>query len=146
VKSRVAFIATLAVSILLVVLLVLSSVALIRERNEDLSTELETACYLIKEAAPSGDDSETFTALAQYLGKEKLTLVVCNKGGEGINPADIARAYQKKDIGALNKLRVDICMECGCCSYICPAHRPLVQTNKLSKALIREEKMKEEKK
>jgi electron transport complex protein RnfC len=28
-------------------------------------------------------------------------------------------------------------MECGCCSYICPAHRPLVQTNKLAKALLR---------
>ncbi len=64
----------------------------------------------------------------------------------GINPAEIARAYQKKDVNALKKLRVDICMECGCCSYICPARRPLVQTNKLAKALLREEKMKEEKK
>jgi electron transport complex protein RnfC len=64
----------------------------------------------------------------------------------GINPAEIARAYDKKDIGSLTKLRVDICMECGCCSFICPAHRPLVQTNKLAKALLREEKMKEDKK
>ena len=29
-------------------------------------------------------------------------------------------------------------MECGCCSYICPAHRPLVQTNRLAKAKIAE--------
>ena len=62
----------------------------------------------------------------------------------GINPAAIARAYNKGDTDALKKLRVDICMECGCCSYICPANRPLVQTNKLSKALLREEKMKED--
>jgi len=27
-------------------------------------------------------------------------------------------------------------MECGCCAYICPAHRPLVQTNKLAKAKL----------
>ena len=27
-------------------------------------------------------------------------------------------------------------MECGCCSYGCPAHRPLVQTNKLAKAQL----------
>ncbi len=64
----------------------------------------------------------------------------------GINPAEIARAYQKKDTEALKKLRVDICMECGCCGYICPAHRPLVQTNKLAKALLREEMSKEVKK
>ena len=30
-------------------------------------------------------------------------------------------------------------MECGCCSYICPAARPLVQKNKLAKAVLRQE-------
>ena len=29
-------------------------------------------------------------------------------------------------------------MECGCCSYVCPANRPLVQTNKLAKLKLRE--------
>jgi len=43
----------------------------------------------------------------------------------------------------LEKLKVNICMECGCCSYVCPANRPLVQTNKLSKAFLRESKAKE---
>ena len=33
-------------------------------------------------------------------------------------------------------LKVNLCMECGCCSFICPAHRPLVQTNKLAKAQV----------
>jgi Na+-translocating ferredoxin:NAD+ oxidoreductase RnfC subunit len=33
-------------------------------------------------------------------------------------------------------------MECGCCSYTCPAGQRLVETNKLSKALLREEAMK----
>ena len=41
------------------------------------------------------------------------------------------------DVRELEKLCVDLCMECGCCSYICPAHRPLVQTNKLAKAMLR---------
>ena len=63
----------------------------------------------------------------------------------GLNPAEIARAYQKKDVDYLKKLRVDICMECGCCSFICPAKRPLVQTNKLAKAYLKEEMMKEDK-
>jgi electron transport complex protein RnfC len=38
----------------------------------------------------------------------------------------------------LIRLRIDICMECGCCSYSCPAAKPLVETNKLSKAAVRE--------
>jgi electron transport complex protein RnfC len=28
-------------------------------------------------------------------------------------------------------------MECGCCSYVCPARRPLVENNKLAKAALR---------
>ena len=45
---------------------------------------------------------------------------------------------------ALDELKVNACMECGCCSFVCPANRPLVQTNKLAKAFLKEEKAKEE--
>ena len=61
----------------------------------------------------------------------------------GINPADIARAYQKRDRAALEELGLAACMECGCCSFGCPANRPLVQTNKLAKTFLKEEKAKE---
>ncbi len=30
-------------------------------------------------------------------------------------------------------------MECGCCAYVCPAHRPLVQVNKLAKVSLRDD-------
>ena len=61
----------------------------------------------------------------------------------GINPAAIARAYQKRDAAALEELALTACMECGCCSFVCPANRPLAQTNKLAKAFLKEEKAKE---
>ena len=61
----------------------------------------------------------------------------------GLNPASIARAYQKRDAVALDELAVNACMECGCCSFVCPANRPLVQTNKLAKIFLKEEKAKE---
>ena len=64
----------------------------------------------------------------------------------GLAPADIARAYEKRDTEALEALSVNACMECGCCSFVCPANRPLVQTNKLSKLLLRQAKQKEENK
>mgnify|MGYP002513225208 CR=1 FL=1 len=44
---------------------------------------------------------------------------------------------------ALDELKVNACMECGCCSFVCPANRPLVQTNKLAKVFLKEEKAKE---
>jgi electron transport complex protein RnfC len=63
-----------------------------------------------------------------------------------LNPAEFARAYAKKDAKALSELSLMACMECGCCSFVCPANRPLVQTNKLAKAFLKEEAAKEEKK
>lgn len=56
----------------------------------------------------------------------------------GLSPIGIAKAYKNGNIEELKKLRVDICMECGCCSYICPAKRPLAETNKLAKNILRE--------
>ena len=53
-------------------------------------------------------------------------------------PAEVEDAYAAGDVEALLGLKVNLCMECGCCSYICPAHRPLVQTNRLAKAKIAE--------
>ena len=61
----------------------------------------------------------------------------------GLAPAALSRAYDRKDTDALKDLHVDACMECGCCSFVCPANRPLVQKNKLGKALLREEREKE---
>ena len=51
-------------------------------------------------------------------------------------PADIETAYQMNKPEDLKALKVNLCMECGCCSFICPARRPLVQTNKLAKAVL----------
>ncbi len=61
-----------------------------------------------------------------------------------LDPRAIARAFVINDGAALERLEVDLCMECGCCSYICPAHRPLVQTNILSKRLLKEYQFKKQ--
>lgn len=61
----------------------------------------------------------------------------------GLAPAAIEKAYKQRDVERLEKLMVNACMECGSCAYLCPAHRPLVQTNKLAKMLLADEKAKE---
>lgn len=96
--------------------------------------------------------TNAITALSEREGKRRET-VACIRCGActnacplGLAPAEILRAYGKKDTEALKKLSVDACMLCGCCSFTCPANRPLVQTNSLSKQLLREERAKEAKK
>jgi len=64
----------------------------------------------------------------------------------GLSATSILEAFQARDVDKLAALNVFTCMECGCCSFICPANRPLVQTVKLAKRWIREEQAKEEKK
>ena len=54
----------------------------------------------------------------------------------GLEPPLIARAYENKDVEALAKLKVTLCMECGCCEFGCPAARPLVQQHKLGKRMV----------
>ena len=61
----------------------------------------------------------------------------------GINVPAIAKGYKTGDMEMVEKAGAEICMECGCCSFGCPANRPLVQTNKLAKIALREYKEKE---
>jgi electron transport complex protein RnfC len=52
-------------------------------------------------------------------------------------PMRLENAYHKGDVAALGKLKLALCMNCGCCSYVCPAHRPLAEYHQLAKALLR---------
>lgn len=54
-----------------------------------------------------------------------------------LDPPAIGKAYKLGDTEALEKLKVNLCMECGVCSYSCPARRHIVQRNKLAKAELR---------
>ncbi|MBR2847299.1 MAG: electron transport complex subunit RsxC [Clostridia bacterium] len=54
----------------------------------------------------------------------------------GINAASVAKAYKEKDFEDLTALGTDTCMLCGCCSFVCPAARPLTQNMRLAKATL----------
>lgn len=51
-------------------------------------------------------------------------------------PAAIEKAYKAGNVDALKTLKVNLCMECGCCAYVCPAKRNLVSVNRLAKKMI----------
>ena len=56
----------------------------------------------------------------------------------GLMPSIFIDAYERKDVETLNNFNVMQCMECGSCSFICPARRPLSFTNKLAKMMVKE--------
>lgn len=58
-----------------------------------------------------------------------------------LNPTAFAHAMELEDekecLSILEKEKVQLCMECGCCSYICPARRPLVDINRNAKSFVK---------
>ncbi len=52
-------------------------------------------------------------------------------------PTALESAYTARSKEELEKLRLSLCMLCGCCSFVCPANRPLAETNRLAKDFVR---------
>ncbi len=59
----------------------------------------------------------------------------------GLNPTIYAKSMNVDDkeerAARLEDAKLSLCMECGSCSYVCPAKRPLVENNRLSKAFMK---------
>ena len=55
-------------------------------------------------------------------------------------PASIEKAFKAGNVDALRELKVNLCMECGCCAFACPAKRRLVMTNRLAKKMLTQKK------
>lgn len=86
------------------------------------------------------------TVLAREPEREMLPCIRCGSCVAhcpmGLTPTAINTSMEIGDpaerAAALASLSVGLCIECGCCSYVCPSSRPLVQTNRLAKAYLRE--------
>lgn len=57
-----------------------------------------------------------------------------------LEPLELSNAADRGDIDTLKAYYIMNCMECGCCSFICPAKRHLVQNIRLGKALVNKAK------
>ena len=60
----------------------------------------------------------------------------------GLNPTAYSKALDIEitddRMKKLEDEKIMLCMECGCCSYVCPASRPLVQNNRIAKVQLRD--------
>ncbi len=53
-------------------------------------------------------------------------------------PSLVEKFTKTKDVDSLKDCGVNLCMECGSCSFSCPSGRPLVQSMRLAKQIVRE--------
>jgi len=60
----------------------------------------------------------------------------------GLNPSELSIQIEAKEFNLALENNVMECKECGCCSYICPAKRPIVHLIKFAKAEIAKQKAK----
>ncbi len=58
-------------------------------------------------------------------------------------PTELEHAYDAQDAAQLTKLKINLCMNCGACSFVCPAKRSLAEKNQLAKDFVRIQQAKE---
>ena len=51
-------------------------------------------------------------------------------------PCELSQALEAEDYELAETLQVMDCMECGCCAFVCPALRPLVQHMRQGKSQV----------
>jgi electron transport complex protein RnfC len=70
----------------------------------------------------------------------------CIKCGEcvnacpmGLNPSMLGMLAGQREYDLMGEqYHLGDCFECGCCTYVCPSHIPLVQQFRVAKGILRE--------
>lgn len=90
---------------------------------------------------------KTNNAVLLFADTKKSSETACIRCGRcvcacsmGLMPTELEHAYDARDAALLEKLNVNLCMNCGACSFICPAKRNLSEKNQLAKLFLRENK------
>ncbi|NQT89395.1 SLBB domain-containing protein, partial [bacterium] len=58
-------------------------------------------------------------------------------------PNEMSIACEAQDVDAIGGTSILHCYECGCCTYVCPANRPIVQWAKFGKAELAKRRAKQ---
>ena len=96
--------------------------------------------------APVTKDTNSLVCLTAWERKPVSAGGLCIRCGKCVAscpmhlaPAFIRQALEQDDSRRLAELHAQDCIACGCCSFICPAQLPLVETMDKAKAFMRKE-------
>ena len=105
------------------------------------------AAQSLEQSVEKRTNALTVLSLQDCVEHEATACIHCGKCVNAcpmqLNPTGFSRALtmsKEEKMALLEENRINLCMECGCCSYVCPAGRPLVANNRLAKAELREYK------
>lgn len=88
---------------------------------------------------------KTNNAVLLFSGAMEYTPSPCIRCGSCVRacplnlmPTEFEHAYDTKDEETLRRLKINLCMNCGACSFVCPARRNLAEKNQLAKDFLRQ--------
>ena len=94
--------------------------------------------------APVTKDVNSLVCLTGWEHKPDTPAGVCIRCGKCVAacpmhlaPTIIRRALEDRDLTRLSKYHLEDCNACGCCSFICPAQIPLVETVAQAAGLVK---------
>ena len=74
---------------------------------------------------------------AEYSSMPCISCGRCNNACPlSLLPSEMSCAIEADDIDTAIELHVSDCFDCGCCGYVCPSHRPLVQHFRRAKGIL----------
>ena len=99
---------------------------------------------------PISKNTNALIAFSQKdsVAKQSSACIHCGRCVEAcphlLNPTAFSKALNIENVddrmASLEAHSINLCIECGCCSYVCPAGRPLVENNRIAKNALREYK------
>ena len=96
--------------------------------------------------APVTKDTNSLVCLTGWEHKPDTPAGVCIRCGKCVAacpmhlaPTLIRRALEERDLKRLSRCHLEDCNACGCCSFICPAQIPLVETVAQAASLLKRE-------
>ena len=51
-------------------------------------------------------------------------------------PSELYRSVEKGDMNTAKFYDIDLCNDCGCCTYVCPARIPILQNIRVGKEIL----------
>ncbi len=91
--------------------------------------------------------SKTNNAVLLFADTKPAETTACIRCGRCVNacsmglmPTELEHAYDARDAELLEKLNLNLCMNCGACAFVCPAKRNISEKNQLAKLFLRQNK------